>query len=209
MKIIKTTLFLTTLFLFSFCGSKKQDSNEEGEYNGGSFDVAKDGTYCADVTYHNPNTGTEKTYQLNVEIESQELLKIKWPNDGWLDDDHFSPVVFDKGGYTSFTSDKGYEYSIQITGPECNYSDADQMDSDVRNDQQKITCPKCGGEKDKYDEFCSSCKNKIENEKEDKEQHTCKKCGNYDSFMFSTDNQCSDCERKEKLEKEENEEEEN
>ena len=199
---MKNIIALISILLLISCGSKKQEQNEEGEYSGGSFDVNVDGTYCADVSYSNPNTGTENTYQLNIEIENQELLRILWPNGGWLDDDHFSNVVFDNRGYASFTSDKGYDYTIQINGPECNFTDANQMERDVRNDESKVRCPECGNEKSSYDDLCDDCERK----KKDKEEHTCKKCGNYDSFMFSTDDMCSDCKRKEEREKEEEEE---
>lgn len=77
-----------------------------------------DGTYCAEVSYYNSNTGTNSSYTLTVEVESNELTQINWPNGGWLDDDHFASSELDEDGYTSFTSDKGYDYEIQIIGEE-------------------------------------------------------------------------------------------
>ena len=32
-----------------------------------------DGTYCAEVEYYNPNTGTRSTYDLDVEVENGDL----------------------------------------------------------------------------------------------------------------------------------------
>lgn len=81
-----------------------------------------DDTYCAEVSYYNPNTGTNKNYDFNVDVENNELVKIHFPNDGWLDDSHFTPEELDKNGYCSFTSDKGYKYEVQITGAECNFT---------------------------------------------------------------------------------------
>src|SRR5690606_18736907 len=75
----------------------------------------------AEVTYYNPNTGTRRTYTLNVEVEEKELTKIYWPNGGWLDDSHFNPPNIDDDGTCSFSSDKGYDYQVSITGRECSF----------------------------------------------------------------------------------------
>ena len=123
----KASPFVVILFAFicSFlvsCNSKSNNSSE----NSKSEDVNKykDGMHCADVKYYNPNTGTNRTYTLNVEVEDRELTKIYWTNGGWLDDSHFRPPEIDDEGSCSFTSDKGYQYTIQITGPECSLSSA-------------------------------------------------------------------------------------
>ena len=75
-----------------------------------------DGIYCAEVNYYNPNTGNSSSYTLTVEIQNNELTQINWPNGGWMDNDHFSGAEIDENGYTSFSSDKGYDYEVQITG---------------------------------------------------------------------------------------------
>lgn len=77
-----------------------------------------DGTYCAEVEYSNPNTGTNSSYTLTVEVEGNEITQINWPNGGMLDQDHFSGAELDKDGSTSFTSDMGYDYEVQVTGSE-------------------------------------------------------------------------------------------
>ena len=117
MKHLKLFLILST-FAFISCNT----------------DEYPDDIYCAEVEYYNPETGTQSTYQLNIEIEERYLLKIFWPNGGWLDDDHFKDVYIDDSGYAKFTSDKGYEYTINITGPECINTDADEMEEDIKND---------------------------------------------------------------------------
>ena len=118
MKLIKLILLLLPVLFIYSCNTDKYP----------------DGTYCAEINYYNPNTGTSSNYNLNIEIEERELIKILWPNGGWLDEDHFSDVIINNGGYAKFTSDKGYEYTIYITGPECSYTDADKMEYEIKND---------------------------------------------------------------------------
>jgi hypothetical protein len=84
----------------------------------------EDGTFCADVDFYNPNTGTRNSYTLNVEIENGEVTKILWPNGGWLDDDHFTPEALDDNNQCSFETDRGYQYDIEVKGDECDFSNA-------------------------------------------------------------------------------------
>ncbi len=118
-----------SLLLFS-CGSQSDSHSKESSTENNSTDTAPlntddssseiypDGTYCAEVHYHNPNTGTHSNYTLTVEVESNEVSQINFPSGGSLDHDHFSGAYLDDDGNTYFTSDKGYEYEIQITGIE-------------------------------------------------------------------------------------------
>ncbi|ESU24359.1 hypothetical protein FEDK69T_08050 [Flavobacterium enshiense DK69] len=195
------------ILLIQSCKKNKEESYdsesfvsavEETSYGNGYAD----NTYCAEVEYYNPNTGTRSTYTLNVEVENNELTVIHWPNGGWLDEDHFSPEELDSDGSCSFTSDRGYEYTVQINGPECSFTDESRMQSDVEEDKEAVTCPGCGGEKNEFDDLCWYCERKErrnkeeeENKKKDIEEHTCKRCGQYDTFMWSSDDMCSDCKR--------------
>ena len=79
-----------------------------------------DDTYCAEVEYYNPKTGTRSSYTLTVEVESNEVVEINFPNGGWLDNDHFSGADLEDDGTTNFTSDRGYEYDITIIGSDNN-----------------------------------------------------------------------------------------
>ncbi|MFN8153825.1 MAG: hypothetical protein U0Y08_06000 [Bacteroidia bacterium] len=107
-----------------------------------------DGSYCAEVQYENPNTGTQSTYTLTIEVESNEVVKVDFPNGGWMDRDHFSGADLDEDGRASFTSDKGYNYEIQIIG------DADDcMTDDVPLAQQCIGITEDGDQ----------CKNMTDN----------------------------------------------
>lgn len=74
------------------------------------------GTYCAEVEYHNPTTGTESEYYLTVEVENNEIVLINFPGGGQMDSDHYNNADLDADGSSSLTSDKGYEYEIQIIG---------------------------------------------------------------------------------------------
>lgn len=76
-------------------------------------DTSKDGIYCAEVEYYNPNTETESTYTLPVEVEDDRLFKINFPNGGWLDDSHFEPEYIEDGK-AEFTSDEGNEYKVKL-----------------------------------------------------------------------------------------------
>jgi ribosomal protein L37E len=193
----KLKLLLLLFAVISFTSCKKDSSNSGTTEESSSYsddeatDEYPDGTYCADIDYYNPDTGTRSTYTLNVEVEDHEVTVIHWTNGGWLDSSHFSPEELDSDGSCSFTTYDGKQYDIQITGSECSSTDEGQVSSNDYYEKQKITCPECGGKKYNYDDVCDDCKRKAE----DKEEHTCKRCGQEDSFMFSSDDLCSDCKR--------------
>ena len=152
-----------------------------------------DGTYCSEIEYYNPSTGTRSTYDLDVEVEDGELTVIHWPNGGWLDETHFSPEDI-SDGECEFKSDRGYRYTVtlqQFGG--CGYTDDYKIRNDVNDEVEKTTCTKCGNEKERYDEYCYSCKRKIE--------ETCPKCGGYKFSSF--DEYCDDCKNEKEDEDEE------
>jgi hypothetical protein len=133
---MKSTTKLLLLILISFAACKNKGTSgsstpapvmstesQSSEDENSTSSTYADGSYCATVEYYNPNTGTQSTYSLTVEVEDNSLIQINWPNGGWLDDSHFSPTELDEEGTTSFTSDEGYEYTVQLDeeGP-CSYS---------------------------------------------------------------------------------------
>lgn len=86
---------------------EKKEDETNAEY--------EDGTYCADVEYDNPRTGTESNYQLEVEVESGSITEIDFPQ-GWLDDTHFESGAELDNGEAEIESDKGTTYRVKITG---------------------------------------------------------------------------------------------
>lgn len=128
----KASLYFFVPLFFVACKENKANEPTEPRY--------PDGIYCSEIDYHNPNTGKRNTYTLNVEVQNNELIKIIWNNGGWLDDSHFTPQELDNQGRCSFTSDKGYEYDIRITGSQC--SSTDNINSEGEKIVQ-ITLEKC------------------------------------------------------------------
>lgn len=74
-----------------------------------------DDTYCAEVEYYNPNTGTRSNYTLTVEVYNNEVTEINFPQ-GWLDGDQFSSEELDENGECDITTYRGYQYTIKIIG---------------------------------------------------------------------------------------------
>ncbi|MGC4103751.1 hypothetical protein [Ferruginibacter sp.] len=112
--VLLYTYALASLILFAGCETPKSKVHA-GELK------YPDGKYCATVDYHNPRTGTESSYILKVDIESCELIKIYWPNGGWLDNSHFTPTDI-SDGTASFESDLNVEYTVSLISEEseCN-----------------------------------------------------------------------------------------
>jgi hypothetical protein len=133
MRRLISILLIISLTSFSCSTNNNRTDNEQSnlssdnEQNSNSDDTEdtdyeevesgySDGTYCAEVSYSNSNTGTNSTYTLTVEVENNEVTQINWPNGGWTDNDHFYGAELDENGYASFTSDSGYDYEIEIIG---------------------------------------------------------------------------------------------
>lgn len=182
--VCQILFFILGLTILTRCSEDVKDV--QNEYYSEEYGY-EDGTYCAEVKYYNSNTETNKTYTLEVEVENNELTIIYWNNGGWLDEDHFSPESLDEKGYCTFTSDKGYEYEITIIDKDCGETDQSSFQNDVISDEESIICPRCGNEKDSYEEYCYSCDNDIE----DEEENTCRKCGGYEYGVYG--GLCSSC----------------
>lgn len=150
--------------------SNYQTIDEMDEESSTDFDEEYNGTYCAEVEYYNPNTGTRSTYELDVEVEDDYLVQIDWPNGGWLDETHFTSEDI-SSGECSFTSDRGYRYTVTLgeKGGGC-YSEGYRLRNQVNEDVENTTCPKCGEEKDEYDDYCSSCESEIRRQKQEEEE---------------------------------------
>ncbi len=102
---------------------QSSEEDEEGNLNSGTNEIQSnddeettfDGGYCAEVTYYNPKTGRQSNYTLTIEVDDNELEKINFPQ-GYLDNEHFGIEEFDSDGELSFTSDRGYNYTVKIIG---------------------------------------------------------------------------------------------
>jgi hypothetical protein len=111
--ITTIVIVVVSLLLFKKDGSIPTD---ETEYliAGQTEDGFEDGTYCAEVEYYNPITGTRSPYELEVEVSGNQVVQINFGNGGWLDTDHFSPEDLDSDGQCTIVSDRNYEYTIQL-----------------------------------------------------------------------------------------------
>lgn len=184
-------IYLAIIVLITACNSGADDYYGEDFYYE-EEELFPDGDYCADVEYYNRSTGTRRTYTLNVGVEDNEVYVIYWTNGGWSDEDHIDRAELDEDGYTETTSDKGYEYEIQINGSPCNIVDSRAIRRQVEEDESANECPECGGYKYQYDDLCDEC------------EHTSTVCGHYDPFIWNRDwDKCSDCEDEERRREEE------
>lgn len=73
-----------------------------------------DGKYCTIVTIENVDDPGD--YNLTVEISDNKLIRIYFPNGGWLDETHFVPkeVIVENDGYCSFEDDRGRHISFFV-----------------------------------------------------------------------------------------------
>lgn len=174
MKNISFTLILIlSIFFIQSCNNEMENEQfEKGEYN--------DGTYCAEVTYFNPNSGDNYSYNLEVEIQNNQVVNIHWDDDSEKIKDYFAPEFIDARGNCNLVSVKGYEYSLILNDcDEINNSNSSEEiytnndseatytdDASNENNEQNL-CELCGRKKDVLKSYCWICENKnnaIKNE---------------------------------------------
>jgi hypothetical protein len=129
LKIIYKSFFATFLVLLMVaCGNDRRGQEFSSDYHKSNFASLEDtesdqyeeelpfpdGAYEATVYYVNSETDYSATYTLEVEVESNEVTVIYFPNDGWLDDDHIWPDALDDSGYVYIEGEDGKSYEIQI-----------------------------------------------------------------------------------------------
>lgn len=141
------------IYSLSSCGGASDE--EEYPIEGQTAEGFEDGTYCADVTYHNPNTGMSNDYTLEIEVSGNEVVQINFGNGGWLDSDHMTPETLDENGECTITSDRNYEYSITITGRNCGYSDNTNPETD--EDLPRYTFMECASLLQLSDDEIANC----------------------------------------------------
>ena len=189
MRLVKFVFILVLIAFTQSCKEKTSRSNSyynnsESDYYYEDEEAYPDDTYCADVDYYNPDTGTRSNYTLNVEVEDNEVTVIHFST-GWLDSSEFSSEALDEDGYCSIRLYDGRQFDIQITGSECSFSDGYRIESDIEDEIAAVTCPRCGSSKYSYDDYCDSCEDEIEN--------TCSRCGGNEYYLNG--GLCSDCKR--------------
>ncbi len=93
------------------------ETNEDNESVVENMDSGcefEDGSYSATVDYNNSETGYSATYTLDVEVSDCQVIRINFPNDGYLDEDHISYADIDEDGTASVDGEDGKTYQIQI-----------------------------------------------------------------------------------------------
>jgi hypothetical protein len=134
-------IIIALLTLYSCSNGSTSETDDEYLIEGQSEKGFEDGTYCADVTYYNPNTPAISKYILKVEVKGNKVVKINFGNEGWLDSDHITPKTLDADGRCTLTTDRDYEYSVKITGKNCNVSSS--FVPDVEYEQTNYSFQEC------------------------------------------------------------------
>src|SRR5665213_3166238 len=92
--------------------NEKEDNNESDDDEVSS--KLSDGTHWATVEYNNPEPGYSATYTLQVEVEDKQIVRIDFPNGGYLDDDHISPADLEDDGTANVEGEDGKTYDVTI-----------------------------------------------------------------------------------------------
>ncbi|TPG44007.1 hypothetical protein [Flavobacterium pectinovorum] len=140
---MKLKLLFVLLILFASCkNSSNYETNSEDENSteyvndeNTNYEVADDesedenlsetknyddGSYNASVDYYNPKTGYSATYDLDVDVENGEVVRINFPKGGWLDDDvhpsesQISPAELNEEGEATMEDENGRTFEIKI-----------------------------------------------------------------------------------------------
>lgn len=99
---------------------REDDESESEDENLSETKNYEDGTYDASVDYYNPKTGYSATYDLEVDVEDGEVVRINFPKGGWLDDDvhpsesQLSPAELDEDGEAIMEDENGRTFEIKI-----------------------------------------------------------------------------------------------
>lgn len=135
----KSVAFIIILIiLFGSCKNKSSNAKIDSTSSKNKSNNYTNGDYCATVNYYYGVTGTNSTYTLKVEIEDNQLVKIYWPNGGWLDNSHFNPPDI-SDGQASFESDKGITYTVNIIGEDgdCTYSSSSEDEEELIKEKEE------------------------------------------------------------------------
>jgi hypothetical protein len=154
-------------------GELNKENTVEDQYEDGF----EDGTYCAEVDYYNPNTGTRSDYTLEVEVENNEVVRISFGNGGWLDSEHITPQELDENGECTITSDRNYEYGIKIIGQDCGYTDDIEEEQDP---ETRYTVSQCASIYNMTQQELKACLKALNIEPDELlPEETCENLGDY------------------------------
>jgi len=70
-------------------------------------------TYCVDVDFYNPKTGTASSYRLDAIVDLGVLKRLNFPSGGFLDQDDFGEVIF-KNDHAVAIIEGGKSYRIKL-----------------------------------------------------------------------------------------------
>jgi hypothetical protein len=74
----------------------------------------KDGIHSATVDYYNPKTRHTATYKLKVHVHDCKVVRINFPNGGWLDEDHIPATSLNNYGLAVLKDDKERTWQVHL-----------------------------------------------------------------------------------------------
>lgn len=79
-----------------------------------------DGFYCVEVDRYNPRTQKESAYTLTADIKDNKLVRLYFPNGGYMDYDDFEPCEISTGK-TTFSDFNNIQFRVTIIkkGTDC------------------------------------------------------------------------------------------
>ncbi len=85
-----------------------------------NISTISDGVYCVEVERYNPRTLKESSYTLTAEVKNEKLVRLYFPNGGYIDYDDFNPSNI-SSGTTSFSDFRGVQFKVKIIkkGTDC------------------------------------------------------------------------------------------
>lgn len=121
--ILITAILFLVLSCEQYSNNESKSKNNDTEYYEDSEDESEmeesdcgysDGTYSASVDYYNPETGFSNTYTLDIEVSDCQVIQIKFPSGGWLDEDHIYPGDLDSYGNAEVEGEDGRTYEVHL-----------------------------------------------------------------------------------------------
>lgn len=74
----------------------------------------ENGIHAATADYFNPKTGHIAKYELEVRVKDCKVIRIDFPNGGWLDEGHIPQAPINKTKEAVLIDDKGRQWKIHL-----------------------------------------------------------------------------------------------